>query len=206
MNKIINLTLISKILSLNILIVSLAILFCSVIALIYSEPVYPFIFSFIAGGAASLILHLVSRTEKNVDALQRKDAFFTVTVSWVLITFLGSLPYIFSNSIPSFINAVFESASGFTTTGSSILTNIEVLPKSILFWRSLTHWIGGIGFIVLVILIMPALHIGGYHLFVLESSLQEKIHPKIKSVGIRVLAIYILASPLLKQYCFCWVK
>ena len=125
MNKIINLTLISKILSLNILIVSLAILFCSLIALIYSEPVYPFVFSFIVGGAASLFLYLVSRKEKNVAALQRKDAFFTVTASWILMAFLGSLPYVFSNSIPLFSDAMFESASGFTTTGSSILANIR---------------------------------------------------------------------------------
>ena len=101
------------------------------------------------------------------------------------------MPYIFSNSIPSFVNAIFESVSGFTTTGSSILKDIEALPHSILFWRSLTHWIGGLGIIVLFIIVMPTLNIAGYQLFTLESSFQDKIQPKIKSVGLRLLYIYI---------------
>ncbi|NTW34216.1 MAG: hypothetical protein HGB12_16630, partial [Bacteroidetes bacterium] len=70
--------------------------------------------------------------------------------------------------------------SGFSTTGSSILTDVEVLPYSILFWRSLTHWIGGLGIIVLVIIILPSLKVTGYQIFSLESSLKEKIHPKTK--------------------------
>src|SRR5665648_556343 len=98
---------------------------------------------------------------------------------------------VYKRQIPRFTNAFFESVSGFTTTGSSILTDIESLPKSILFWRSLTHWIGGIGIIVLVIVVMPSLQIGGYHIFTLESSVQEKIQPKIRSVGYRLLLIYV---------------
>ena len=97
----------------------------------------------------------------------------------------------FSGSIPSFIDAFFESTSGFSTTGSSILTDVETLPYSILFWRSLTHWIGGIGIIVLVIIILPSLRVTGYQLFSLESSLKEKIHPKTKAVGFRILFIYL---------------
>jgi trk system potassium uptake protein TrkH len=114
-----------------------------------------------------------------------------VTSSWILIGIIGALPYIFSGAIPSFIDAFFESVSGFTTTGASILTDIEVLPKSILFWRSLTHWIGGIGIIVLVILIMPSMKMGGYHMFSLESSFHEKIKPRIRAVGYRLLWIYV---------------
>jgi trk system potassium uptake protein TrkH len=113
-----------------------------------------------------------------------------VTFAWILFPLFGSLPYIFSGSIPSWINALFESTSGFTTTGASILTEIESLPYSILFWRSLTHWIGGVGIIVLVILILPSLNVTGYHLFSLESSLSEKIHPKAKGVVRRIMLIY----------------
>ncbi|NOY50612.1 MAG: TrkH family potassium uptake protein [Chlorobi bacterium] len=120
-----------------------------------------------------------------------KSAFLAVTLSWVLVSLSGALPYYFSGYFNSFTDAFFESVSGFTTTGASILTDIERLPKSILFWRSLTHWIGGIGIIVLVIIIMPSLRIGNYNLFVLESSLQEKIIPRIKSEGYRLLVIYI---------------
>ena len=96
-----------------------------------------------------------------------------------------------SRTIPSVVNALFESTSGFTTTGSSILTDVEILPYSILFWRSLTHWIGGIGIIVLVIIVLPSLRVTGYQLFSLESSLKEKIHPKTKAIGFRVLFIYL---------------
>jgi trk system potassium uptake protein TrkH len=115
----------------------------------------------------------------------------SVTLSWIVFTLLGTLPYLISGTIPSFINAFFESTSGFTTTGSSILTDVEVMPYSILFWRSLTHWIGGIGIIVLVIIILPSLRVTGYQLFSLESSLKEKIHPKTKSIGYRVMFIYV---------------
>ncbi|WP_303922434.1 TrkH family potassium uptake protein [Draconibacterium sediminis] len=194
MDKIINFRLTSKILSRNVFIVSLSILVCSIIALIYAEPAFPFLVSFLISITVAVILFLISKQEKNSAELNRKDAYFTVTSSWILMTLLGSLPYVISGSIPVFVDALFESVSGFTTTGSSILTDIESLPKSILFWRSLTHWIGGIGIIVLVILIMPTLQIGGYQLFTMESSLQEKIHPKIKSVGQRILAIYVLLT------------
>jgi trk system potassium uptake protein TrkH len=110
---------------------------------------------------------------------------------WILFSLFGSFPYIISRTIPSFVNAFFESASGFTTTGASILTEVENLPYSILFWRSLTHWIGGIGIIVLVILILPSLKVTGYQLFSLESSMKEKIHPKAKGVAFRIMFIYI---------------
>ncbi len=194
MDRILNLRFISKILSRNLFIIAIAILFCSIIAAIYSEPLSPFLLSSVIALVAGLLLLLGSKSDKNIFELKRKDAYFTVTASWFLMTLIGCLPYLFSGAVPSFINAFFESASGFTTTGSSILTDIEALPKSILFWRSLTHWIGGIGIIVLVILIMPTLQIGGYQLFTMESSLQENIHPKIKSVGKRILAIYVLLT------------
>ncbi len=78
-----------------------------------------------------------------------------VSISWLVLSLIGTLPFILSGSVTSFIDALFESASGFTTTGASILTDVEVLPYSILFWRSFTHWIGGLGIIVFVIIILP---------------------------------------------------
>ena len=101
------------------------------------------------------------------------------------------MPYLLSNTIPAFIDAFFESTSGFTTTGSSVINDVEILPYSILFWRSLTHWFGGIGIIALVIVILPSLRVTGYQLFSLESSLKEKIHPKTKAVGFRIMFIYL---------------
>jgi trk system potassium uptake protein TrkH len=120
-----------------------------------------------------------------------RDGYLAVTLSWVIFSLLGTLPYLISGTIPSFIDAFFESTSGFSTTGSSILTDVEILPYSILFWRSLTHWFGGIGIIALVIIILPSLRVTGYQLFSLESSMKEKIHPKTKAIGFRVLFIYL---------------
>ncbi len=164
------------------------------VALLYSEPVMPFIGSSAVAALLGLVFFMLGRKEDKIEALTKKDASVIVIFSWVFFSLIGCLPYIISNSIPVFTDALFESVSGFTTTGASILTNIEVLPMSVLFWRSLTHWIGGIGIIVLVIVIMPSLHMGTYNLFTLESSVQEKIRPKIKSVGRRLLLIYLLLT------------
>lgn len=175
----------------NLFIISLSFLLCIGIALIYSENIYPFVFSSFISFSVGLILFGLSKNLDTDEDIKRNDAYFTVTFSWILLGLIGVLPYIFSASIPSFVNALFESVSGFTTTGASILTEIETLPKSILFWRSLTHWIGGIGIIMLVIIILPSLKIGGYHLFTSESSFHDKIKPRIRQVGNRLLMIYI---------------
>lgn len=122
-----------------------------------------------------------------------KDSYFTVTFTWVIITFYGTLPYLLTGAIPGFVDAIFETVSGFTTTGSSILPDIEALPKSVLFWRSLTHWIGGMGIIVLVVAILPLLRVGGYNLFKNEASgiSYEKLTPKTASTAKRLWGIYV---------------
>lgn len=194
MAKIINFNIVFKIISRNLFIISAALLICAIIGFYFSEEVLPFIYSSLIALTTGITFYLFTGRQGVDIVMQQKDAYLTVTVSWLIIGLIGSLPYIFSGSIPSFTDAFFESVSGFSTTGASILTDVEILPKSILFWRSLTHWIGGIGIIVLVIIIMPSLHIGGYHLFTLESSLREKIQPKIKAVGNRLLFIYILLT------------
>ncbi len=178
----------------NLFIISGALVGCMLTGLFFSEKITPFIYSSLIAFFTGFVLWGLTRGKSESVSIGQKEAYLTVTLSWLMISLVGCLPYIFSGAIPSFVDAFFESVSGFTTTGSSILTDIESLPRSILFWRSLTHWIGGIGIIVLVILVMPAFHIGGYHLFTLESSLQEKIQPRIKSVGIRILFIYIVLT------------
>ncbi len=122
-----------------------------------------------------------------------KESYLTVTFAWFVISAFGTLPYIFTGSIPGFIDAFFETSSGFTTTGASVLTDIEALPKSILYWRSLTHWIGGMGIIVLVVAILPMLRIGGYNLFKSEASgiSYEKLTPKTASTAKRLWGIYV---------------
>lgn len=167
-----------------------AFLLCLFVAIIYHESLYPFMFSGLIVFVLGVISWLLTKNE-DIGRISTREGYIIVTGSWIMISLFGALPFIFSGYIPSFVDSFFESVSGFTTTGSSILTDIEALPKSILFWRSLTHWIGGIGIIVLVIVVIPSLSIGAQSLFTLESSFQEKIHPRIKSVGLRLLMIYI---------------
>ena len=163
---------------------------CIPVAVYYGESLMPFIGSTIIAGIVALIFCIISR-KTDISRASMRDGYLIVTLSWFTLSLAGSLPYLLSGTIHSFTDAFFESASGFTTTGSSIIDNVEALPFSILFWRSLTHWIGGIGIIALVVLILPSLRVTGYHLFSLESSHKEKIHPKTKAIGYRILIIYI---------------
>jgi trk system potassium uptake protein len=188
--KLINPLLILRILSTILLIETISFLFCLPVVLIYSEPGYPFMLSAVITIFLSGLFYLVSR-KADINKFSNRDGYLAVTLSWIVISSLGALPYILSGTIPSFIDAFFESTSGFSTTGSSILKNVELMPYSILFWRSLTHWIGGIGIIVLLIIILPSLKVSGYQLFSLESSLKEKFHPKTKAIGFRILFIYL---------------
>jgi trk system potassium uptake protein TrkH len=188
--KLINPLIILRILSTILLIEALSFLLCLPVAFIYKESPFPFLWSSLITAAISSLLFIISR---NVDTwkFNNRDGYLSVTLSWIILSMLGSMPYLFSGAIKSFIDAVFESTSGFSTTGSSILTDVEILPSSILFWRSLTHWIGGLGIIVLVVIVLPSLKVSGYQLFSLESSLKEKIHPKTKAIGFRIMLIYL---------------
>ncbi|MFW5644178.1 MAG: potassium transporter TrkG, partial [Alkalispirochaeta sp.] len=115
---------------------------------------------------AGIILGITSRNEVDVST---RDGFLMVTLGWLAASLFGALPFYLSGAIPSYIDAFFESMSGFTTTGASILVEIETLPRSILFWRSMTHWLGGMGIIVLTVAIFPILGIGGLQLLKAEA-------------------------------------
>lgn len=93
-----------------------------------------------------------------------REGFAIVSLSWILMSLFGALPFVFSRAIPSFVDAIFETVSGFTTTGASIISDKESLPKSILFWRSFTHWIGGMGVIVFVLAILPQKEMQSMHI------------------------------------------
>ena len=188
--KLINPLLILRILSTVLLIETLSFLFCLPVVFTYQESPSPFLWSAVITILLSGLFYIVSRGA-DPEKFSNRDGYLAVTVSWIVFSLLGTLPYLLSNTIPTFIDAFFESTSGFSTTGSSIIKNVEILPFSILFWRSLTHWIGGIGIIVLLIIILPTLKVTGYQLFSLESSLKEKIHPKTKAIVFRILFIYL---------------
>ena len=143
------------------------------------------------------LLRFLTKDEKNAE-IKKRDGYLIVVGGWLCMTFFGTLPYLLSESIPSFSDAFFETMSGFTTTGSTILDEIEVLPRSILFWRSMTQWIGGMGIIVLTIAILPLLGIGGMELFVAEAPgpTKDKIHPRIKETAKRLWIIYFSLTVL----------
>ena len=125
--------------------------------------------------------------------VKRREGYIIVTMGWLVMSASGILPYIFSGAIPNITDAFFETISGYTTTGASIIEDIEVLPEGILFWRSLTHWIGGMGIIVLAVAILPLLGIGGMQLFSAEAPgpSADKLHPRITDTAKRLWYIYV---------------
>jgi trk system potassium uptake protein TrkH len=138
-----------------------------------------------------LLLYFFNKPTNTI--IQKKEGYLIVTLGWLTLSITGMLPYLFSGTIPSLTNAFFETVSGYSTTGSSILTDIESMPKGILFWRSATHWIGGMGIIVLTIAILPLLGIGGMQLFMAEAPgpSADKLHPRITDTAKRLYLIYV---------------
>ncbi len=183
-----------RVVAILLLIVSFFMLFPAITALYYEEYKELTIF-----GLTTLLIVILSglslyvlRKEKR-DTLSIKDGFLMVGLSWALVSFFGSFPFYFSDSFPVFADAFFETVSGFSTTGASILTNIEGLPKSILFWRSLTHWLGGMGIIVLTVAILPILGIGGMQLIKAEAPgpTVDKITPRVTETAKILWYIYL---------------
>ncbi len=140
-------------------------------------------------------LALTSDANKNIT---KREGFLIVTLVWIVFSFFGSLPYMLSGAIPDYTNAFFETMSGFTTTGSSILENIEEMPHGILFWRSLTQWLGGMGIIVLTLSVMPIFGIGGMQLFTAEvpGPTPDKISPKIHQTARVLWGLYVAFTAL----------
>ncbi len=187
-----NFRLILNLLSVLVMINGAFMLLCLPFSLYYRESVTPLTIS--AGVAVAIGAITWFLTRKNlVTELKKKDGYLVVTLGWLSMSLVGTLPYLISGTIPDFTNAFFETISGFTTTGATILTDIEALPKGILFWRSLTQWIGGMGIIVLAVAILPILGIGGMQLFVAEAPgiSPDKLKPRIKETAKRLWIIYL---------------
>ena len=187
-----NFQMIARILVRILSISALAMGVCIGVAAYYGEDMLPFAFS--AATAATLAVMLYVFSPKQKMNFAKRKVFFAVALSWISISIIGTLPYLFSGVLPYFNDAFFESASGFSTTGASVFQDVEILPKSILFWRSLSNWIGGIGIILLVIVIMPSLKMGSYQMFSME--MQERIVPRITDLGVRLMAIYVVLTAL----------
>ncbi|MBN1473434.1 MAG: hypothetical protein JW914_02355, partial [Syntrophaceae bacterium] len=138
-------------------------------ALYYNDGSAPaFLISIAATCALGACVFLITRRQQNL-YLSHRDGMVIVTLGWLIAGLIATIPYLISGAIPDFTNAYFESMSGFTTTGASILQNIEALPEGILLWRAQTQWLGGMGIIVLSIAILPFLGIGGMELYKAET-------------------------------------
>ncbi len=140
---------------------------------------------------SGLLMMLATKT--HLKDLRGREGYLIVTLGWVVMSISGMLPYLFTNSISTITEAFFETMSGYTTTGATILQDIEILPRGVLLWRSLTHWIGGMGIIVLAVAILPLLGIGGMQLFSAEAPgpSADKLKPRITDTAKRLWLIYV---------------
>lgn len=188
----INVKIISRILGTLLFLESIFLLLALPVSLLYEESDWRYILLAVLITAMTGALGILASrgAKKNIT---RREGYIIVTLAWVLFSVFGSLPFVLSGAIPSFTNAFFETMSGFTTTGASILTDVESLPHGLLFWRSMTQWLGGMGIIVLSLAILPLLKIGNYQLFTAEvpSPAPDKLQPKIKETAKRLWALYI---------------
>ena len=129
--------------------------------------------------------------------LNLQQAFLLTALSWLSIAIFGSLPFVFSNLELSITDSFFESMSGITTTGSTIISNLELAPKSILLWRAMLQWLGGIGIIVMAITLMPIMNVGGMQLFKISSNdSSEKLLPKSKEISLKLIYVYVTLTTL----------
>jgi trk system potassium uptake protein len=135
-------------------------------------------------------------TRKANKEIKKREGYIIVTLGWIAMALFGTLPFIINNSIPHFTDAFFETMSGFTTTGASILSDIESMPEGLLYWRAMTHWIGGMGIILLSIAIIPILGVGGMQLYQAEVTgpTKEKLHPRIQDTARRLWGIYVILT------------
>lgn len=194
----INYRLISRFIGLICIVESVIMLSNIFVALYYGEQTKPFLYTIVAGLVVGGLLVFVSLKNKD-ENIGRREGMVTVTFTWIILSVIGAIPFVSSGVTTSFVNAVFETVSGFTTTGVTIFNDVESLPKSILFWRSLMQWQGGIGIIVFTLALVPLFGGAVSKLYFEETTgiTQDKFTPKVKDMAIRILGIYILETLVL---------
>lgn len=165
------------------------------ISLIYGENIFPFVSTI---GLILLVALPFAMFKPKHTQIYAKDGFVTVASGWLILSAFGALPFVFSGYIPNYIDALFESISGFTTTGATILRNVEILPKGILFWRSLTHWLGGMGVLVFMLAILPSANGQTMHLMRAEvpGPTKGKLVPKMRQSSLILYGIYVVLTVL----------
>lgn len=168
----------------SILILESLLMMPSLLIALYTNQVdrLAFLVTILATGTIGYFLFRCKSHSKHINA---KEGLAIVSLGWILISIFGAIPLYISGSTPTYIDAIFEIVSGFTTTGATVIPNVEILPMGILFWRSFTHWIGGMGILVFTLALLPALGIGGFQIFKAESPgpIAGKIAPRIKDTA-----------------------
>ena len=164
---------------------------CLPVSFIYDESSQALLYSGLICLIVGVLAYLLTRQKRDVE-LRRKEGYLIVTLGWLMLSFTGMLPYLLGRHL-DLTDAFFETLSGYSTTGATILTDIESLPRGLLFWRSLTQWIGGMGIIVLTVAILPILGIGGIQLFIAEAPgiTPDKLKPRIKETAKRLWILYV---------------
>ena len=162
----------------------------AVVSLLYGEPAARIILSAIITLVTGILVFTPLRDTERL--FGNKEGYIIITGAWILAVLFGTLPYLFTGAAPNFSDAFFESMSGFTTTGATVFADVESIPKGILFWRSLTQWLGGAGFILISLSVLPVMKTVNIQLSLPEFSGQpsDKIHPKIKETAKRLIFIY----------------
>ena len=200
-----NLKTISKIIGALLGIEALLMSLCLCVSLWYHDnDVTAFIWTIIITSVAGGAFRLLGRHSNNT--INRRDAYFVVAITWVIFSLFGTLPFLISGYITNFTNAFFETMSGFTTTGATIVDFPEHFPKGLLFWRSLTQWIGGLGIVFFTIAILPSLVGGSLKVFAAESTgpIKSKLHPRISTGAKWIWVVYfVLTAACVVSYKVC---
>ena len=177
-------------------VIGLAIVACAGVSWFYGEPMRIRLSLLESGLIAIGCAAMVGVMTKGDINLSRRDGFGVVTFGWISATLFGALPYIFSGVIPHPMSALFETMSGFTTTGASVLSDLENIPRGILFWRALTHWFGGMGVLVLCVAILPFLGVGGMQIYRAEmpGPSKDRLTPRITTTAKLLWGVYALLT------------
>jgi len=196
----IHIKIIHRILGVLLLIESGILLLCALLPIFYGEDdLFGFIMASLISVCCGMTFMMIGKSaRKREGAMTRRDGYIVVAISWVLFSIFGSLPFYISGYIPSFTDAFFETMSGFTTTGATIIQDVEVIPHGLLFWRSLTQWIGGLGIVFFTVAVLPIFGVGEVQLFAAEAigPTRNKLHPRISISGRWIITVYMLITVL----------
>lgn len=191
----VNFRIISKIIGSLLFIEAFFMSWCAIMALSYGEDdQMAFLISMLMTTTSAIFFLMMGRHAENT--LNRRDAFLLVSSVWVIFSFFGMFPFLIHGSIRNLTDAFFETTSGFTTTGATILDDVECLPHGILFWRSLMQWIGGLGIVFFTIAILPSLVAGSVKVFAAEATgpIKTKMHPRLSTTAKWIWSIYLFLT------------